>query len=120
MKYRIYYAGGSTYSDTNGSPFEAPALGVLVIACEDNAVGRVLVHGQSYYFWWPQYDRWWGGNLFGMYDYLQAPGPKRVLFGREVPNDEWETAVRIATGDEYLPVKSAIHPMEKSLQRSRD
>ena len=120
MRWRIYYDTGSTFSDTDGSPYDAPALGVLVIACEDESVGRVLVYGQSYYFWWDEHARWWGGNLFGMFDYLQRPGPRRVLFGREVPNPAWNGAIKLATDDLYLPPKTAIHPFEKSMARIRD
>lgn len=119
MRWRIYYSDG-VFSDTDGSAYMAPALGVLVVACEDEAVGRVLVYGQSYYFWWEKHQRWWGGNLFGMYDYLREPGPKRVLFGREVPNPDWDAAIKRATDDDYLPIKSAVHPLERSMLRVRD
>lgn len=120
MKWRIYYADGSTYSDADGDPFDAPALGALVVACEDATVGRILVYGHSFYFWYPEHERWWAGNLLGLVNYLTKPGPRRVLIGEEVPNPKWDAAIERASADDYLPPKTAFHPAEKRLLMFKD
>ena len=120
MKWKIFYEDGTTFTDQDGTPFEAPTSGVLVVICENDEVGRVLVYGQSYYFWWQEHGQWWAGNIIGMFDYLNRPGAKKVLFGREVPGKDWNKAIDEAEKDPYLPPKTAIHPMEKKMLRIRD
>ena len=120
MKWRIYYEDNSTFSNTDGEPWDAPTSGVLVVGCDNDEVGRVLVYGQSYYFWWEEHKQWWAGNIIGLFDYLNRPGPRKVLFGREVPGKDWNRAIYKAENDPYLPPKTALHPMEKKMQMIRD
>jgi hypothetical protein len=83
MKWRIYYGDGSLYSDGDGSPFDAPGRDVQAIAVEDAQVGRTI-HSRRDFYWWSSIG-WWGGDLFGLYDYLLTPGPRKVIFGRSLP-----------------------------------
>ena len=103
--WRIYYADGAMYSTEDGSPFDAPALGVQAIAQEDREVGRTLLSRHEFY-WWTG-SEWFGGDIFGLWDYLASPGPKRVAFGRSMTTPEYQAIMRKATDDPYLPRKSA-------------
>lgn len=105
MKWKIYYNDGTTYCDQDGSPFDAPGRGVQIVAIEDNRVGRILL-GKEDNYWWLN-DRWYGGDLFGLYDYLQDSGPKKVIFGRVIDMDSFNSIIKIATTDPYLPKKNA-------------
>jgi len=97
--WRIYYGDGSTYSDDDGDVFDAPALDVQAIAFRtsepDHKTGHMPVFRFDYYWWEPNGD-WYGGDLFGLYDYLTRPGPKKVVFGRTVSNTAHQACVDAA------------------------
>jgi hypothetical protein len=100
--WRVYYGDGSTF---DGDPSEAPALNVQAIAVADPVVGRFVWSARDFYWW--EHDQWFGGDLFGVFDYLQRPGWKRVLFGRSIPRATFEAVMKRALEDEDLPAKSA-------------
>lgn len=104
LKWKIYYDDGSTYSDELGDPFEAPARGVQIIAIEHPEVGRELLGKEDFY--WYRDGRWFGGDNFGMYDYLLFPGPKKVIFGRVISSVEFQKIIKRCNVDDYLPLKS--------------
>lgn len=110
LAWRIYYGDGGTYSSADGDPADAPARGVQAIVQADTQVGRHVLSGFDYY-WWE--GTWFGGDLFGLFDYLIEPGPKAVKFGRTVPNDVFERVIRAACDDPDFPRKSARRRHER-------
>ncbi len=83
----IVYADGSTYSDADGPPEEAPGTGVLLIVCADPHVGRLILGGATAYGWhddrgdeppWDQHDQ------HGVTLYLAEPGWRKLVFGVSV------------------------------------
>lgn len=111
MSFRIYYADGSFYDK---DPFGAPALGVLVIVESDNDHGRRIVAGKDYYVWDCKNCRWWTVDYPGMIDYLTQTGPRRILIGRTVPNDEWYAAFKRADEDPDFAERTGWGPDECS------
>jgi hypothetical protein len=105
--WRIYYGDDTTYDDDDGAPWDAPALGVQAIAVPDAAVGRLIWSRYDYYWWDPDEDRWIGGDLFGCWDYLTRPGPRKVIFGRTIPWANHSAIMARAVQDPDLPLKSA-------------
>lgn len=93
MKWRIYYGDGTTFSDRDGSPFQAPPAGVIVIAFEDNGKTK-LAHSKDYYLW--REDGWYVADMGGLWDYLLiGTGPKYVLAGRTIKTqDYWDIVGR--------------------------
>ena len=112
LKFKIYYDGGETY---DGDPYYAPGTGVLVIAQEDKNHGRRLELFKDYFIWtdWG----WVGVNEVGFYDYLQSPGPKKVLFGRFVETEYFYSVVKKANDDQELPERTAWYEYEDTIQR---
>lgn len=104
-RWKIYYSDGSTFSDKDGDPFNAPGRGVQMIVHEHSEVGRHLL-GREDNYWWSG-SRWFGGDLFGLYDYLQEPGPKKVIFGRVIDNESFKRITQAALNDPEFPPKSA-------------
>jgi hypothetical protein len=104
MLWKVYYGDGTTFSDEDGKPSQAPALDVQIILVRDDdpnsALGRYPVHRFDYY-WWDEPD-WFGGDLFGLFDYLSRPGDKRVLFGRTISNARHQEIVDRALADPDL------------------
>ena len=113
MKWRIYYADGSAYSDVDGPPELAPGWGVQVIAMEDREVGRILIHTFDFYWW--DGEGWVGGDATGREDYLAQSGWKKIINGRGVRNAQYQEIMKQAMRDDYLPPKSARAMGEKPI-----
>lgn len=103
LKWRIYYGDGSTYSNRDGSAFDAPAENVQVIAIAlDTEKGWGLVHGGEsdrgcdVYFY--RDDSWFGSDRdgHGFASYLRELGPRKVIFGRTMSDTAafWEIVGR--------------------------
>ena len=109
----VYYDDPALdFWSADGAPDEAPRLGVQCVAQGDELTGRQLLIEKDYY--WRNHDegRWYGGDLWGLFDYLSTTGSKSVLFGRFVHSDIFRAAVKRAQDDDRLPRKSAYTKKE--------
>jgi hypothetical protein len=112
LRFRIYYADGSIYSDSDGSPFDAPGGNALVIAQENHAHGRVILASPfKGYFCWSGAE-WWECDAFGFMQYMLAKGERKVVFGTNAYDAVYNAAVARAVADDYLPRKSAMRQGE--------
>lgn len=102
--WRVYYDDGTTGDSTNFSPEIVPALGVLCVVQPDPDTGRHRLSKVDYY--WFENEEWWGGDLFGLFDYLTRPGLKVVKFGRTVDNETFRRIMAIADADPDFPARS--------------
>lgn len=103
MKWRLYYGDGSTFSNEDGLPEEAPCTNVMCIAYYDQDNRRRLAHTADYYGF--DEGRWYAFDIFGLWDYLARPGLKTVKFGRMVSDVNYRTVMAKAMND--LPVEGA-------------
>ena len=98
MQWKIYYDDGSVYSDLNGSPFNAPSTGVIVVVTGNSNSEREfsLVHGKDAFYWNDDIGWWRGCDVAGLWDYLlMYHGPKAVIFGRTIRDDDfWKIVSR--------------------------
>lgn len=101
-QFRVYYHDREPYS---GAPELAPVFGVLVIVERDPEHGRRIIQNGDYYGWTG--DRWMPFDFPGLLDYLQAPGWKRVLIGRLVPNEDFQRVYNQANTDPDFPIRTA-------------
>lgn len=111
MDWRIYYDDGSTYSSEDGCAENAPAFGVQAIVQRDfddeiHNVGRYvlsspMVDGNDYY--WFERGAWYGGEIFGLWDYLSRLGPRKVIFGRVVEKGRFREIRDRAMADPDFP-----------------
>jgi hypothetical protein len=87
MDFLIYYGDGDVIQDT--SPFEIHKRSdVQVIIQPDENVVWYSQCGDDYYIW--RNRRWWGVDIFGLFDYLLQSGRKCVLFGRTIDNKDFQ------------------------------
>lgn len=87
MKWRIYYADGSTFSDSDGSPFEAPRQDVQVITYLNPNTGKYDRLSQAdYYYYEPECCDWgwWHCSPQGMMLHLLRAKSPLILFGAMV------------------------------------
>jgi len=87
--WRIYYEGGKVFTSEDGSPYDAPRIGVQVIAEEHPAAGYELIFGSDYYCFDPDRRGWWRGDIFTAMDHLMRARRQCLLFGRIVDDEEW-------------------------------
>ena len=93
MWWRVHYDDGSSYSNEDGSPWDAPRLGVVVIAVENDQVGWLPIHGEDYYYWEEDRDGWNATDILGMRDHLERAHRPLVLFGRQVKLSEYRATL---------------------------
>lgn len=105
MKWRVYYGDGTTFSNEDGDVEDVPSRDVQVVVQVDTRTGWSPLYSNDYY--WYDKGEWIGGDLFGLFDYLTRPGWKKVLFGRTISHEEYQTIVRRARQDKDFPRKSA-------------
>lgn len=116
MRWKIFYGDGSTYS---GPPENAPGVNLQVVVLEDKDHGRRLISGGNFglrddYYWWDAaLESWWCGDIFGLIDYLQQPGWKKVVFGRSIGNDAFAAIYKRAKEDPDFPPKTGWAQHEK-------
>lgn len=114
IAWKIYYEDGSTYT---GPPYEAPPLGVMIIVHADLEHGRFLRFNYDYYWYVEDKDQWEGSDLFGLYDYLMRPGPRKVIFGRITDNETFSSIHQKAYFDEDFLPKTAYSQRERIHER---
>ena len=94
MWWRIYYADGTAFCNGQGSPWDAPRVGVVAIAQEDSTVGYRIVHALDYYYWEPEVDGWQNSDLIGAFDHLMRAKQPLVLQGRMVSSASYHALLR--------------------------
>ncbi len=112
MKWKIFYDDGSTFSNEDGEPHEAPALGVQCIVQSNEDIGRYILDGENYYYY--ENTDWERCDLFGLWDYLCRPHPNKVVrFGRNMTTPAWRAIHKLAADDPDFPRKSASYRDER-------
>lgn len=117
----IVYGDLSTYSNLDGSPFDAPGRGVLGIVKADPDVGAIVISDCHYYCWREagmsgRHVGWFGVGktdvlAAGLTDYLTELGPRKVILGYTEANMTFDQFMKFATT--FGLEKSAIHPIER-------
>ena len=87
MWWKIYYADGTVFTDADGTPYDAPSRGVVVITQADRQNGYRTCSGDYYI---RQAWGWESCDANGLWDYLSDAGPKTVKFGRTLANEQYE------------------------------
>lgn len=123
-RWRVYYDDGSIADNfaLNHTVPTAPGVGVLVIVQEDNdlgdiySTGRELLFDADYYCWRVEEERWFKCDIHGLFDYLAAPGWKRVLAGRTAPRSAYRAALINAQNDPSFSPRSSAQANEQRLR----
>ena len=106
MLWRVYYDDGRTYSDEDGALEDAPGDGVIAIAQIDPDVGRHILHMKDFYY--REHSRWYGCDIYGLFDYLRRLGWKKVIAGRNTTSSNYHAIMDRARLDPGLPEKNAL------------
>lgn len=98
MRWRIYY-GDNTAVDDSVPIEDVRALNVQVILQYDPVAGWYLQSHGDYYTYREEDNLWQACDNMGLWDYLQRPGWKRVLFGRTIRSDDFHRIFQAAISD---------------------
>ena len=101
MWWRVYYEDGSTFDSSQGSPFDAPRVGVEVISYEDSLGEFYMLSQACYYYYEPGRPEWgwWHADQWGIFDHLQRAAQPLVLFGRHTTSANFTEIEKQALAD---------------------
>ena len=92
----IYYGDGSTFSNDDGKPEDAPCTGVLAVCCFNMDNQRSIHASKDWYIYDEQpiykdidYGMWYGADWGGLYQYIARPGKKIIKLGALVSDPTW-------------------------------
>ena len=90
----------------------------MCAAWYDEDVRRRLSHSADYY--WYEEGRWYGSDLFGLWDYLSRPGCKMVKFGRMIGDAQYRAVMSqaIVVCRPGTPLAAAARAMTERRSRS--
>jgi len=94
MGWTIVYEDGTRFSSEDGTPYDAPCFGVLVIG-QPGVDYRDLVWGEIYYIYRSDHGYWSGHDKIGLIDQLAHALPFITGFcvGRDTTNSTMKKAV---------------------------
>lgn len=121
MIWTVFYHDGSTFSDEDGGPEDAPAWGVIAIVQRSRAVQYQVLEGEHYYIWrtgeiyvssWHPIDgKWYAVTQDAFWKYMGESGYKRVLFGEYISDEQYNDIL----GSAIECGKSAHHRLERTI-----
>lgn len=88
MWWRVYYADGSVFTSQEGEPWDAPRLGVQVVAQERDG-DHELVWGRDHFYYDPGAGGWCTTDLFGALTHLATAPRQCLLFGQWMADDRF-------------------------------
>ena len=106
----LFYEDGSSFSNDDGSPEDAPREGVIVVVIRDITCGRQHLWNQDTYCW--QDGTWVPHDSVGCERYLNITKWPIRLRGYWITDDKWEKIRMAAINDTRIPAKTAISPRE--------
>ncbi|MHA2135661.1 MAG: hypothetical protein ACW99J_17540 [Candidatus Thorarchaeota archaeon] len=83
MRFKIFYGDETTFSDEDGTIFEASTINVQGIAHNGGGRGWHVASHNNFYVWRKDMG-FFGVDRDGMRDYLRYPGMKCVMEGRTI------------------------------------
>lgn len=101
--WKIFYSDGATFSSTEGSPEEAPSMGVICAVGYDESGDRYIMHGWDHYCWDVDSSQWWGMDMVGLFDRLTQNKVCAYKMGRTVIKKEFQALMQEAHTDPEFP-----------------
>lgn len=114
LEWLILYADETTFSNLDGTEYEARRYGVMETFFMDPATG-VGVESSKIGHWIWKSNRWFAcDDHMGFWDYMfHHPGPTLAIFGRTLHDLEWQTDIHQKTTELLKTPKSAWRARER-------
>jgi hypothetical protein len=102
IDWRIYYADGSTFDSSDGTPWDVKPHGIQIILQRhhDPCEAAFLVWMKDYYVW--KHNRWFAVDNDGLRLYLfveNHPHHKMCMAGQTVDNETWDLLYKTVKAD---------------------
>lgn len=107
----MYYADGSTFSDDDGSPVDAPGYEAVCVVVPHPDVGRKILNGADFYVWHD--GQWFDSDWFGAIKRVIDHPCCRVVSGVYVHDAKWKAIYQRAVTDPDFPPKGGYAPNER-------
>ena len=111
MRWIIYYGDGSEFTSDDGTPADAPAENIQIIAQNDIEVGRELLSMFDFYRYDPIQEKWIGHDIHGLLTYFRMSGVVKQAV--TLPNRVYRELLSRAASDDRLKPKSARYRHEE-------
>lgn len=112
-KWIVFYDNGQSFSSLDGPAWEAPRDYVQCIAVAHISCGNYVHAEQDFYCWHFEDDEWVPHDVNGLFQYLKAPGDRKVvLSGYWVKREKYAAIRSAAQKDARLPCKTAEAPRQ--------
>ena len=110
INWRIYYEDGTTFTNLDGGPEDAPAFGMLMVVQHDDDVGRLVMHAWDWFYWRADHQQWWGADIYGLLDQLLHNKPISALKqGRNTHTATYKAILQKAIEDpDFMPKSGNI------------
>lgn len=110
-RWKIFYSDGSTFSNKEGKPSDAPKRGVQVVHVEDGRCGRRVLRLADYYVWSPTLDRWLDClDAASVLIRAQTEPFIVVLFGEYLVEADYEKILIQSHEDQEVPAVAPDEP----------
>lgn len=109
IRWRIYYADGSTYDNTQGLVTDYPVgRGVICIVQRHDKNNVERIDRGDYYYYRSDLDRWYPADLFGIIWQFHAYPATRtaLLFGETVSEERFDEIIAHAYRDPDFPQRA--------------
>jgi hypothetical protein len=103
LQWKIYYGDGTTFSNEDGGPEDAPADNVQVIGQRNSTVGREVLCEKDFYVF--EDNTWVAMDDDGMKAYFRRVGLLKQA--ETMPTEKFRKLYSLAVVDPELPRKSA-------------
>lgn len=111
MRWKIFYANGSTFSDQDGKPQDAPKRGVQIVHVEDGRCGRRVLKYGDYYVWSPTLGRWVEAlDATAVIQRAHIEPWLVILFGEYLLEADFQRILIAAHEDDYIKPVSPSEP----------
>jgi hypothetical protein len=103
VEWIIFYGDGTTFTNQDGEPWEAPRQNVQVVVRRDETEGRRLGYDRDYYCWHEGEQQWIPHDEHGLIYYLNTEPYCIRLCGYWISDREFQTILAQANTDNRLP-----------------
>lgn len=103
LKWKLWYEGGTSFSNLDGAPEDAPVDGIQCVSQLEDVWGEKSVSttaGGDFYIYDYDDDYWYRSDLYGLFARLKEKPLKLVVrFGKYIPLMGFETVRELARDD---------------------
>lgn len=91
--WKIYYDDGSTFSDEDGFPHDAPPEGFIAVVSYYPDGERYILATWDFYCYDVDSDQWWGMDINGLHDRLRRNMVYAYKEGRTITSDQYQAII---------------------------